>query len=115
MAVKSIFKSTQLTSPDHLEVVVVTVHAHHSFTICAVYIPPNSTRDYIQDFYLYLNTLISSANVILLGDFNAPDVNWNTFTSTNTNSECLCDFVIDHNMFQHVNKPTHIHMVTFWT
>ena len=109
VAVKSIFKSIQLTSPDNLEVVAVTVHAHHSFTICAVYIPPNSTRDYIQDFYLYLNTFIPSTNVILLGDFNAPDVNWDIFTSTNTNSECLCDFVIDNNMFQHVNKPTHIH------
>ena len=46
VAVKSIFKSIQLTSPDNLEVVAVTVHAHHSFTICAVYIPPNSTRAY---------------------------------------------------------------------
>ena len=45
----------------------------------------------------------------MLGDFNTPDVNWDTVTSTITNSDYLCDFVIDHNMFQQVNKPTHIH------
>ena len=81
MAVKSILKSTQLTAPDNFEVVTATVHAHRSFMICAAYIP---TSDYIQNLYLYLNTLISSVNVILLGDFNAQDVNWDTFTSTNT-------------------------------
>ena len=58
--------------------------------------------------YLYLNTFVSSANVILL-DFNAPDINLDTFTSTNTNSDSLCDFVIDHNIFQQVNKPIHTH------
>ena len=109
VAVKSILKSTQLTAPENLEVVTVTVCAHRSLTICAVYIPPNSTSDYIQDLYLYLSTLTSTANVILLGDFNASDVNWDTFTSNNANSDYLCDFVIDHNMFQQVNKPTHIH------
>ena len=109
LAVKSVFKSTQLPAPDNLEVVTISVQAHCSLTICAVYTPPNSKNDYIQGLYLYLSTLISSANVILLGDFNAPDVNWDTFISTNTISDHLCDFVIDHNMFQQVNKPTHIH------
>ena len=109
LAVKSVFKSTQLPAPDNLEVVKISVQAHCSLTICAVYTPPNSKNDYIQGLYLYLSTLISSANVILLGDFNAPDVNWDTFISTNTISDHLCDFIIDHNMFQQVNKPTHIH------
>ena len=109
LAVKSMFKSTQLIAPDNLEVVSISVLAHRNFTICAIYITPNSKGDYIQDLHLYLNTLVSSANVTLLGDFNAPDINWNTFTSTNTNSDSLCDFVIDHNMFQQVNKPNHIH------
>ena len=109
LAVKSALKSTQLPAPDNLEVVTISVQAHCSLTICAVYTPPNSKNDYIQGLYLYLSTLISSANVILLGDFNAPDVNWDTFISTNTISDHLCDFIIDHNMFQQVNKPTHIH------
>ena len=109
LAVKSALKSTQLTVPDNLEVVTISVDAYHSFTICAVYIPPNSKNDYIQDLYSYLNTLTSSANIILLGDFNAPDVKWDTFTSATTSSDCLCDFVIDQNMFQQVNEPTHIH------
>ena len=98
LAVKSVFKSTQLTAPDNLEIVSVSVLVHHKFIICAIYISPNSKSGYIQDLYLYLDTLVSSANVILLGDFNAPDINWNTFTSTNTNSDSLCDFVIDHDV-----------------
>ena len=75
----TIFKSTQLIAPDNLEVVSVSVLAHHDFTICVIYIPPSSKSNCIQDLYLYLSTLVSSANVILLGDFNAPDRNWDTF------------------------------------
>ena len=85
LAIKSVFKSTQLIAPDNLEVVSVSVLAHHNFTICAIYIPPSSKSNCIQDLYLYLSTLVSSANVILLGDFNAPDRNWDTYTYTNTN------------------------------
>ena len=59
VAMKSILKSTHLTAPDDLEMVSVTVHTYHSFTICAVYITPSSMSDYIQDLYLYLNTLIA--------------------------------------------------------
>ena len=39
--------------------------------------------------------------------------NWALHLSQNllygTNSDYLCDFAINHNMFQQVNKPTHIH------
>ena len=39
---KVCFKSTQLTVLDKLEAVSVSVLAHCNFTICAIYIPPNS-------------------------------------------------------------------------
>ena len=48
VAVKSVLKSIYSAyCPDDLEVVSVTVHAHHTFMVCAVYIPPSSTSDYI--------------------------------------------------------------------
>ena len=109
LAVKSTFKTTELASPDNLEIVTISVHSHHNLIICAVYLPPNYKTDHVQDLYSYITTLSCSGDVILLGDFNASDIDWQTFASTADSSDRLCDLIIDHNLFQHVTVPTHIH------
>ena len=103
LVVKSSIKSSQLNAPDNLEVVTVSVHAHQSYITCAVYTPPSSTfkTSTLTSVHLSLQSMS------FLGDFNAPDINWETFASvTTTTSDCLCDFVIDHNLLQHVKEPT---------
>jgi len=44
-----------------------------------------------------------------MGDFNSPDIDWQTFASTSVSSDHLCDLIIDHNLFQLVDVPTHIY------
>jgi len=44
-----------------------------------------------------------------MGDFNSPDINWQTFASTTVSSDHLRDLIIDHNLFQLLNVPTHIY------
>ena len=44
-----------------------------------------------------------------MGDFNSPDINWQTFASTTVSSDHLCNLIIDHNLFQLVDVPTHIY------
>lgn len=49
--------------------------------------------------------------MIIVGDFNAPDVDWSTLSHDNSQhriSPDLCDFVFDHNMSQLVAASTHI-------
>ena len=68
--------SSQISSPDNLEMMVVFVHSYHPVTICAVDIPPNSDSQYHHNLYSYLSTIGSYKNLIILVDFNAPDIDW---------------------------------------
>ena len=42
-----------------------------------------------------------------MGDFNAPDINWSSLCGNSPYSTSLCDFVIDYNLFQVIQIPTH--------
>ena len=43
----------------------------------------------------------------MMGDFNCPDIQWSTLSSTSPLSSALCDFVFAHNVYQAVEFPTH--------
>ena len=43
-----------------------------------------------------------------MGDFNAPDVDWDTFTASSPYSIALCNFIFEFNLVQFVHPdPTH--------
>ena len=52
--------------------------------------------------------ITSSEYVIIVGDFNLPDINWNSLTGISTFSTSFCDFIFDYNLVQFVYCPTHI-------
>ena len=46
-------------------------------------------------------------NNIVFGDFNAPDINWDTeFSSQSPASDRLLEIIDDHDLSQHVKEPT---------
>ena len=49
------------------------------------------------------------SRLIVVGDFNAPDVNWSTLTASSHSSKYLCDVVSRLNLIQLITVPTHIH------
>lgn len=42
------------------------------------------------------------------GDFNLPDIQWDTLSSTSSSSSAFCDFVFDNSLIQLINQPTHV-------
>ena len=47
----------------------------------------------------YLTNLASSTDhVIIVGDFNLPDINWSSLNGTSTFSNSFCDFIFDCNL-----------------
>ena len=77
--------------------------------LCTVYVPPNPSDDYNISLLNYLTELCSSsANVIIAGDFNLPDINWFSLTGMSFFAKLFCEFVFDNNLFQHVDSPTHV-------
>ena len=49
----------------------------------------------------------SSEHLVIVGDFNAPDIEWSSLTGTQSHSNLICDFVFHANLTQAVFEPTH--------
>ena len=47
--------------------------------------------------------------VIVMGDFNLPDINWATLTGSTAISNAFCDLVFELNFAQLVSQSTHSH------
>ena len=75
LAIKDTIVSQQLPSPSNLELLLVCISLHHPITICLVYNPPNTSAQYRQELINYLQSLSTDSSVILMGDFNVPDMN----------------------------------------
>jgi len=104
------FPSKQLSSPPSLEVITVSVSLLPVITCCVVYAPPNSTTEYHTELNNYFSTITSLLNpVIIIGEFNMPDINWSTLTGNSFISNNFCEFVFQSNLEQVVATPTHIH------
>lgn len=80
----------------------------YQLTICAVYIFPSASTEN-QKNYNYLDTIPHNEHILLIGDFNALDIEWDTYSCTYFNSELLYDFVVEYNLTQFIDKPIHLH------
>ena len=63
--------------------------------------PPNSNSSYWSALSIYLDSILSNHSVLLLGDFNSPDICWSTLTGQ------VCKLTFNHNLSQLVDIPTH--------
>ena len=97
-----------MSSPPHVEILTVLISTSNPFIISVVYIPPNSSDTYHELLHSYLTNLVNeSSPIILLGDFNLPDVNWATYSGSSPKSNKCCDLLFQLNLFQLVDEPTH--------
>ena len=76
------------------------------------YIPPDSsncaqTITNICKIISFYHT--TSTPFIVLGDFNLPNINWNTFTAKGHSSEIFLDHCVENGLSQCVNSATHKH------
>ena len=55
----------------------------------------------------YIHSLNSCSNIIILGDLNLPDANWDNYTGSSCFTQDFCEAVFDLNLLQLVNQPTH--------
>ena len=78
-----------------------------SVIVSVVYVPPSVGDSSFSSLLSYLSTLFSSnEHVIVVGDFNCPDIQWSTLSSTSPLSSALCEFVFDYNIYQAICMPT---------
>ena len=79
--------------------------------LSCVYVLPNSCDTYHQNIFDYTNAQCSTldSDVVIVGDFNALDINWSTLNATSTFSHCLCCCSSNNNLVQLVTNSTHVH------
>ena len=98
IAINNKIPSKQLPSPDNLDALIVQLLCNKkTFTLCLLYIPPNvssACQEHIQNF---LPDLSRYDNLILMGDFNLPDVDWESYSGSTAFSSSICEIIFDLN------------------
>ena len=64
-----------------------------TYTLCCVYAPPSSPASYFTNIAHCLYSIPTSSHLILLGDFNVPDVNWSTLHTNSSSSSSYYIFI----------------------
>ena len=76
IAIKESISCIRVPSPNHLELLTITLNLKPPITLCTACVPPNSDEAYHNTLINYLEDLISMPNpVVIVGDFNTPDIN----------------------------------------
>ncbi len=97
----------------HTIVEIITIElflSPKSLYLSCVYVPPNSCDTYHLTLFDHIHAQCShgDTDVVYVGDFNAPDINWSTLTSSSHSSYLLCSCVVENNLVQLVSDPTHL-------
>ena len=100
LAVRSGISCQLIDSPSELEILCVKLNYSQPVVCCLIYIPPNSLSvTQYENLFNFLNsTNIGSINLIVLGDFNTPDIDWNTLSGVSSVSRQFCDLIFDSNL-----------------
>ena len=66
-------------------------------------------KSYMLEVLHAFNSVPCNTLLLINGDFNCPDVDWDTLSDSNHLNIVLCDTLFDLNLTQLVREPTHIH------
>ena len=75
-----------------------------SIFVCLIYRPSNSSDQCNTSLVSYLNSLHGTKNIILLGDLNLSDIDWNTYSGYSSIADYFAEVV--YNLYL-VTGPTH--------
>ena len=110
LAVNLSIPSKIVSCLDDIEAIVIELFPQHPVKLCLVYNPPNTGLLYQQKLISFLSDIMQTdGNVIILGDFSTPDIDWHTLTADSNFSIQLCNLIFQYNYSQVVTSPTHEH------
>ena len=108
LAVNTELSSRQLFSCNDIEAIAVQIDCGRSFIVCVIYVPPTADDTYHQHLSDVLFSLSSlNKDLLVLGDFNFPDIDWELLSGTSKHSINFCNLTLQLNMCQLVVSPTH--------
>ena len=100
-----------LPSSNAFEILSIKLNLRKPIILTYVYIPPGSndlpTMSILASILIQVIQSDPSSDTIVVGDFNLPDIHWDTLSASSTVSKTFCDFVFDNTLIQLVDQPTH--------
>ena len=107
LAIKHDLPSVQLLLSSEIESIIVEITSNKSFIVCVVYVPPVIDDIYYKHLSDLLFSLPLDGNVLIMGDFNLPDIDWDLLNGGTRFSSNFCDLTVDLNLRQLVVSSTH--------
>ena len=102
--------SLRSTHPCDSEILFIDVLLSYNrrITIGVFYRPPGSDIEPLEDLQTFIQGLDSTADLILVGDFNLPEIEWscNRALQQSHNHALLIDIIQDNFLTQLVSEPT---------
>ena len=59
--------------------------------VCVVYVLPSIDLSHFKNILIFLESLVKTNSILIVDDFNLPDINWPTLTSSAVHSDCSCE------------------------
>ncbi len=91
------------------EFLLVQIERNPPLLCGCAYTPPQSPPSLYHDIFTSLSPLCNENSILLLGDFNQPDISWNTLSSSSPSGITLCNQLFDLNLSQVISESTCIH------
>ena len=105
LPLKSSLTLMQLPSPSDLE--MVSAEIDPSLLLCLIYHPPNSIEQLNSSLITYLDSLDRNKNIVIMGDLNFPEINWNIYSGGSLAADVFAEVVHGLNLTQIITGPTH--------
>ncbi|XP_040067998.1 uncharacterized protein LOC120841201, partial [Ixodes scapularis] len=81
---------------------------YYSVVEGVVYRPPNSDHKCLYNLYDYMQQHIKNQRIIMAGNFNIPEVNWDSLQLCTITSDAILYFLFAFNLSQIVREPTRV-------
>ena len=91
----------------NIEALVVQLNVVPSILVCCIYIPPTCSEQHFNDFLNFTHMLPADRDLLLVSNFNAPDINWNKKTASTIHSSSPCNSLHSKNLIQLIISKTH--------
>jgi hypothetical protein len=93
--------------------VKIKINSHDTLLIGCIYRSPSSKRENNMELCNLLNSALSinSSHLLIMGDFNFKDIDWDNYYSNKTEENITCELQFvenlkDNFLYQHVREPT---------
>ena len=108
LAIKSCLNPSLVESSSDCEILAVDINqSSNKFRIISAYRPGWYDVSMNRVFFNVLGSITQDIeNTCVFGDFNFPNIEWDSYTASSISENLLIQYVLENNFVKHINEPT---------